>query len=45
MHLEQTVHVNRPAPAVELQLLARFTRALAAPWQHAAATEREAVTA
>jgi CheY-like chemotaxis protein len=34
-----------PAPAVELQLLARFTRALAALWQHAATPEREPVTA
>jgi hypothetical protein len=30
-----------PAPEIELQLLARFTRSLAAQWQNAATPERE----
>src|SRR6202011_1952432 len=34
-----------PAPEIELQLLARFTRSLAALWQNAATAERELVTA
>ena len=35
-----------PAPDIELQLLSRFTRSLAALWQHATATpERELVSA
>jgi CheY-like chemotaxis protein len=34
-----------PAPEVELQLLARFTRSLAALWQNAATPERELATA
>src|SRR5206468_12092975 len=34
-----------PAPEIELQLLARFTRSLAALWQNAAAVERELATA
>jgi CheY-like chemotaxis protein len=34
-----------PAPAIELQLLARFTRSLAALWQHAATPGRELVSA
>ncbi len=34
-----------PAPEIELQLLARFTRSLAAPWQNAATPKRELVTA
>src|SRR5262245_28155489 len=34
-----------PAPEIELQLVARFTRSLAALWQNAATPERELVTA
>jgi hypothetical protein len=34
-----------PAPAIELQLVAQFTRALAALWQNAATSERELVSA
>jgi hypothetical protein len=34
-----------PAPEIELQLLARFTRSLAALWQNAATPERELATA
>lgn len=34
-----------PAPEIELQLLARFTRSLSALWQNAATPERELVTA
>jgi CheY-like chemotaxis protein len=34
-----------PAPEIELQLLARFTRSLAALWQNAAAREPELATA
>jgi hypothetical protein len=34
-----------PAPHIELQLLAQFTRSLAALWQNAATPERELVSA
>jgi hypothetical protein len=34
-----------PAPEIELQLLARFTRSLAALWQNAGATEPQLVSA
>ena len=34
-----------PAPEIELQLLARFTRPLAALWQHTATPQRELATA
>lgn len=34
-----------PAPEIELQLLARFTRSLAALWQNAATPEKELVSA
>jgi hypothetical protein len=34
-----------PAPEIELQLLARFTRSIAALWHNAATPERELVSA